>query len=1413
MNGYYELTDPQKSIWITEQYFKNTNINNISGIFYAKKQLDFNILSKTLNIIIKENIAMRTRLIIKDGKTLQFFKEYNEEIFEKVEFKDKSSLEKFCDETNYNWHFNCFDSKLYKIYLFKLKETGEKGFFIIINHMIGDAWAVSLIANEIDRIYSNLVNNIEPVNSNKSYIKKIEKEEKYRNSDKINKDKEYWNKIYSNNIELESMETSDILINAKRLKFDIDSNLINKIKEKGYSFFLSFLSVLSIYNSKVTNKKNIFVGIPILNRGNQEEKHTMGMYVNTVPFRIDVENCSFQDFMQKMKENQYALFKHKELSYEEIYKIAKSNLPSVKYLFDITLSYQNARNNSQTSKLNYKTKWIFNKNISDSLDIHIEDFDDVGKLTILYDYQTKKYSKEDIEYLHKRLMNIFNQVMSNEKILLSDIKLITEEDKKVIMKNNQLEVKYPIDSNIIQLFKERVNKTPNSIAIKFENENLTYKELDIRSNIVANYLLKKKIKKNEIVGILLPRSMELFVCILGILKIGATYMAIDVDYPDNRIGYMIADSKTDYCISNIEQIKRIENIVNCIKIEEIKRQKNNINDVNIKIQPTDLSYIIYTSGSTGKPKGVMASHRNIINYIYSFQNEFKLTTADCILQQFSPSFDAFTEEFYPALINGIKIIAVDKKDITNVEKLENIIRDNNITIISCAPLLLNEFNKMKKLNSVKIFISGGDVLKKEYYSNLIKNAKIYNTYGPTETTVCSAYHNCKGNETTNIPIGKTIANYKNFIVNEDNNLLPKGFIGELCIGGDGLTKGYLNNEELTKSKFIKLKEINENVYKTGDLCKINKEDEIEFIGRKDTQLKIRGYRINLDEIEKSILDYPGISNSIVIDFEDKNGKKMLCCYYISQNVIIRKELMEYLEKLLPLYMIPTVYIKVDKIPTNVSGKINKIELPNPIKYLNTLKEHYIKPSNYTEEVLEEKFKKILNMEKISIDTNLFELGADSLSIIEFQTIAINENWRITTQEIFENPTIKALANIIDKEIVERNTYQKKLDQIEILKMKVNSNRKEIKNILLTGATGYLGIHILNYLLEDNNEYNIYCLIRGSNKEFSYERLKKLYETYFNKELSQYKNLITINGDMTLEKFGLSDKLYNQLVNKIDTVYNVAANVKHYGVYEVFYKTNVIGTKNVVEFALEANCNLNHISTISVSGQISSIYTKKVFDENEFFIGQNYIENVYVRSKFEAESYVLEAIKEKKLCAQIYRVGNITGRYTDGVFQKNIENNAFYSKLKTIIVGKVAPKSILNIKVDLTPVDLLSKAIVELSKKKSKNLIVYHLYNNNIISIKDIIEMLNKLKYKIKEVEDSEFKNILIESRNKIYSIDNELYNTEKKSNIDINCDKTIRELDKINFEWNKIDSSYISKVLKYMEKCNFISKEKMDEEN
>ncbi|MEI3430811.1 MAG: SDR family oxidoreductase [Clostridia bacterium] len=578
---------------------------------------------------------------------------------------------------------------------------------------------------------------------------------------------------------------------------------------------------------------------------------------------------------------------------------------------------------------------------------------------------------------------------------------------------------------------------------------------------------------------------------------------------------------------------------------------------------------------------------------------------------------------------------------------------------------------------------------------------------------------------------------------------------------------------------------------------------MEYIGRCDFQIKINGYRIETGEVQSQILKYPNIKDCYVIDMQIKNNKE-LCAYYVENKHVDIDDLISTLDKKLPNYMIPKHFIKMGSLPMTVNGKINRKELPLP-----TIKRKVaiVKPANTIEELLCNIFCKVLEIEEISTVENIFNYYVDSLSLIKIQTILYSEGYNLDTQDFYNNKTIKSLADKIINGSASEEDYAENFKDVNF---SISDLQKDIttninfKNIFLFGATGFLGIHILHELLLNTNS-NIYCLIRRKNGSIPRQRLEEKLKFYFsNENLEKYKDrIIILEGNLLDEHFGLDKVVYNKLIRDIDICIHSAALVKHYGDYNLFHQTNVVSTEKIIDFCNEGHSVLEYISTISVSGYGLVNTPDTTFTENNLYIGQNYKENVYVHSKFEAEYLIIEACKNTNLIASIYRVGNLSNRYTDGVFQENAYENSSLNRIIACINLNCYPKEFQTFPLEFSPVDICAHNIVKLLPDQNKNLNIYHLYNNNVTNFLNIQHLLEKNNIYLKAISSEDFKKLLIEQSNNYFGFAN-IINNKVTSNLNISNEYTDSILKKLNLNWPIIDDLYIQKIIDYLIKNKFI---------
>lgn len=1424
--NYYNLTGPQKNIWLVDTVNDN-NINNISGIFYVyDNNFNYDIHNSILNKLIKENDAIRIRMELVNGETMQYFQEYQAFQTELVDMTNvtESNIKKYLKKQR-EIKVDILGKELYDFKIIKYKD--KTGIFYKFHHIVADAWSLIQFASQYAKTYEN-INSREKIDIEKrSYIEYINTEEDYYNSAKYESDKTFWKdylKDVNESVSLKSLN-SKISNEAKRYKVKLEKSFNNKLnefcKENKVSSYALFMTALSVYLHRILEKDDFVIGTPVLNRSNFREKQIIGMFISTIPLRIKIkEEATFIELARDISSNLMSIYRHQRFPYaailEDVYKSSKIN----KNLYNISLSYQNARADYPNNK-KYKAIWEAPMHIQNDIDIHVVDINNNGRLEIYYDYLVKLFGSEEIEFIHKRLTTILNQIIDNKNKRIEKAKIISIDEKNILAKKfNNTKSNYNKEKSTVELFEQKVKEEPQKIALCFAQKKFTYLELNEKANQIAHGLIKD-VSVGDTVAILMKRNELLIPTFIAILKCGATYIPIDPEYPIERVNYILEDSKAK-CIVTDEEKVNIQNS-KVININTMNYEKHSKTDLKLKLSIENLAYIIYTSGSTGNPKGVMISNKNLINFLFGINKEVKLNADNNIVSITTISFDIFGLEIWLTLIIGATLVLASEHEQIDAKLLNELCIKNNVDVIQTTPtklrLLTSNKESIKYIKQMKKILLGGESLPEEFINNLKKMTKatIYNVYGPTETTIWSTVKDIS--DRNYITAGKPIQNTEIYILDKKNRILPIGAAGQLAISGDSVSVGYYNNESLTKEKFIYSKEVGKTLYLTGDLAVIDFNSEIKILGRLDFQIKINGQRIELEEIENKISKYNNIKEVIVVL---KDNSKLVCFYSLKDiNIKIQHDkLTEYLQTVLPIYMVPSMFKEIEEFPLTNNSKIDRKEL---LKYdISLYEQQLILPQNIMQQKIYDSWKEIIENEKMGIDSNFFAVG-DSLDAIKLKIELMKSNINVEYADIFKFPTIRKLAQHLEnnEERVEFDIRGYKNDFSEILnknKMTIKANNRiNIGNVLLTGSTGFLGAHIVEELLK-KEKIIIYCLIRKKNNIDVNERLKQTLNYFFG---SKYDNLIgerviAIEGDICEEDLGIEN--YKEITSNIDFVIHSAACVKHYGDKQYFFDINVKATENIANYCLKEDKKMIHISTLSVSGnafesaRIEQTNDKEtIFDETCFYKGQN-VNNVYTYTKFKAEESVLKYM-EKGLQANIIRCGNLTGRYSDLKFQNNVEDNGFVNRIKSIINIGAIPKNCYDMYLEFTPIDLISEFIVKVMQNFNINNNMFHAFNHNHVYIKDFLIILKDMGINIDVIEEKEFSHlinkIMQNSKNeeKILGIINDLNEDnviDYSTNIKIKSDITINYLKSIGFEWKKIDKKYIVKFIKYLIKIKFI---------
>ena len=1422
------LTKPQKLIYDMEKYAGGA-ISVICGGMLIRGKKGTTEIQAAVNELYRLNDALRIRISETDGTVSQKILEYAEQNIPVLRFESKAEMDSYAEKyvkTPLDFYGN-----LCEISVVVLPE--QYGLLVKLHHIIGDAWSLSLLGTQFNKLLNG------DFFEAYSYADYVQTEEKYIQSKRYERDKNFFVEQFKKCDEATYInEKQSDSLNAKRKTFAIDNahaNLINSFAEKNEtSAFMLFTVALSAYmNRTKMNAEKFYIGTAVLNRSGNKEQNTVGMFINTVPMLIELDNeKSFSENLSSVEETALSVFRHERYNYGDVLTNLRKEFNFGEKLYDTMISYQNAK----VGGADAETTWYHGGEQSESLQIHIDDRDSEGIFRVHYDYLTEKFTGDEIEKIHRHICNLLFDGIANPNKKMHELNILTpEEQQKLIYTFNDTAVEYPKDKCVHQLFEEQVKRTPDKTAIIFKDTLLSYFELNELVQKYADILVSLGINKGNVVAVHLERSHRLIVLQLAVLKIGAIFLPVDKRYPIDRIEYMCKDCNVSILVSDDSDDRHIK--ANVITIDEFEQAVPNKKASTVN--NSGICYIIYTSGSTGTPKGCALTGKGLTNFCRNNNTLETLKNREnnvfaCVN---SVSFDYFIAESLLPLTNGYTTVIFDDNESTIQDEFLKIVSENAVNVVMTTPTRLKIYFSDKSdcdvLKQLTCVCTSGEPLMPELLMQIYEkspNAQVYNPIGPSECSVWDIGGRLNKDDGIDIHIGKPIANTQIYIVDKYMKICPIGVTGELCIAGDGVGAGYLNRPELTAEKFIDNPFGEGKLYKTGDLAYWREDGNIAYVGRNDFQVKIRGLRIELGEIENAINSVDGISQSVVVVRKDEAGRQLICAFYTGEEKPA-KEIRDTIGKRLPKYMLPHIFTHIVEMPLTSSGKVNRKALPEiDLNCIYRDAEH-VAPKTQLEKELCGLMKIVLGLDSVGITDNFFDFGGDSLKAIEFVSKAHNEGIYFSLQNVFDYPTVKSLCNFIQGEEVQNVSFAD-VDFSRINKILEKNSTEFLKapqkcnvgNILLAGATGFLGIHILaDYLDKDSG--TAYCLVRGKDNNDSINRLRELLQFYFGDKYAETDRIEVICADLQKDKFGLQDSEYFALAQKVDFVINCAASVKHYGSYKYFYEVNVESVKRLIDFCKYANAKLIHTSTLSVSGNsfgdefdgyISG--EEKHFYESSLYIGQP-LDNVYARSKFEAEKAVLDAMADG-LNANIMRMGFLANRYSDGKFQKNYESNAFLQRIKGIIeLGKVPDYLIKNnLYSEFTPIDEAASAVMTIARHFSAKQTVFHINSTKVVYLGELLQMFNELGFELKIVDGPEFTKALrrtvdkYETEHIFETFINDIDENDQlcyESNIYIENDFTVQYLKLLGFEWSDIDITYIQKYVQYFKRIGYFNEKRL----
>ncbi|MGE5342506.1 MAG: amino acid adenylation domain-containing protein [Candidatus Omnitrophota bacterium] len=1093
---YYPLSSVQKRLYVLHQMDKKGINYNITSFFLVEGEIDQPKLEETFKRLIDRHESFRTsfhpineepvqRIHTGVEFTIDFLTVLTEDTGgegKKVRNEEGETVSVGSVVENFIKFFDLSKAPLMRVGLIEIEESRHL-LAVDMHHIVSDGTSMNIVVHDFMALYQG-----EDLPELQIHYKDFSEWNNKINQTELLK---YQEKFWLNEFEGE-IPVLGIPVDYSRpaiqsfegrcIHFELDQEITGLLKtstlETETTLYMMLLALYNVFLSKVSNQDDIVIGSPIAGRRHADLDKIIGMFVNTLAIRsYPLGEKTFTGFLHEVKEKTLHVFENQDYPYEDLVERVVVNWDTGRNpLFDTMFVLQNAVMQSLAIPGLMLTPYEYENHVS-KFDLTLSVVEEDDRLCLTFEYSTKLFKRGTIERFISYFKNIVKGVIENSDHPLSDFEIITEEEKNRILYDfNDTAAEYPKEKTIHQLFEAQVEKAPSHIALIGQTSvgadprvcpQLSYAELNERSNRFACELIRNGVKPDTIVGIMLERSIEMIIGIFGILKAGGTYLPISPDYPEERANYMMKDSRALLLVTHTVGADP------CVCPGAFNLPLPSVASV-FSVRNSNLAYIIYTSGSTGRPKGTLIEHRSVVNRLNWMQKAYPIGPTDIILQKTPVVFDVSVWELFWWSFYGARLCLLQARGEKNPETIAAAISTYGVTTIHFVPSMLSVFlihleslkngeAEQATLRSLKYVFASGEALGVEHvdrFYRLLMSCnefpRLINLYGPTEATVDVSFFECAP-QAERIPIGKPIDNIALLVLDREWHLQPVGVSGELYIGGIGVARGYLNQPELTFQTFVNKRFCGSffkkgiaspvRVYRTGDLCRWLDDGNIEFLGRMDHQVKIRGFRIELGEIQSRLLKFQGIREVAVLARKGNDGNVYLCAYIVSNQPYEIAELREFLSQGLPDYMIPSFFVALERIPLTGNGKLDRNALPEP--ELKSGK-GYTGPRDDLERELIRIWHMVLNQpaDAIGIDDHFFELGGHSLkaTVMVFRIHQVL-NVQVPLDEMFKRPTIRRLAQYIretvpeafesieqveEKEYYELSSAQKRLYFIHVM---------------------------------------------------------------------------------------------------------------------------------------------------------------------------------------------------------------------------------------------------------------------------------------------------------------------------------------------------------------------------------------------
>ncbi|MBD1909176.1 amino acid adenylation domain-containing protein [Leptolyngbya sp. FACHB-16] len=1395
------LSSMQESLWFLDQLMPNHPFYNVPEAFCLQGCLNVAAMQASFQAIVERHESVRTVFRSVAGKPVQVIQPAPAFPLPVVNLTllNSSDVEQELQAfllKEAQIPFNLAEDLLLRATLFQIGET-EHVLLVNLHHIVTDGWSIAVLLEELATFYQAFTLQQEPALSALPIqyadfaVWQRQGLQRERQADQL----AYWQQQLKDlpllQLPGDRPRPATPTYQGARQFFTLSQSLTQQLKDlsrqSGVTLFVTLLSAFQTLLLHYTGQEDLPVGSLVANRSYSELEKLIGFFVNTLVLRTDVSGApSFRELMQRVRAVTLDAYAHQEFPFEQLVQALHPDRdlnqnPLVQVLFNLQ--------NTPTTVWDVPALTLSHlplDNQTAKFDLLLELTETPTGLTGFFEYSTDLFNGATIARILANFQMLLETIVANPDQSIVEMALLTDAEQRQINTWNDTRANYP-NVCLHQLIEAQAERNPDAIAIQtsantaeLHDQVLTYRMLNQRANQLAHHLQSLGVQPNVLVGVCMERSLDLIVGLLAILKAGGAYVPLDPAYPQERIAFMLEDAQVKVLLTQQSLLEKLpDHSAKTVCVDSDWEAIATASPENplSSVQPDNLAYVLYTSGSTGKPKGVQIEHHSIVNLLTFMRQEPGLTEHDVLLAVTTVSFDIAAVELYLPLVVGARSVMVSRCVASDAAQLVKALERSQATFMQATPatwrlLLAAGWQGSPNLR----IVCCGEALSRDLAKCLLDRCHtLWNMYGPTETTIYSTLHRVK-DEGTLVPIGRPVANTQIHLLAQRGEKwipVPVGVPGELYIGGDGLARAYWNRPDLTAERFVEIQVGDAcwdakakrpiRLYKTGDLARYLPDGTIEYLGRLDHQVKIRGFRIELGEIETALSQHPNVRENIVIAREDQENQRLVA-YVVSRHLKgtthLVPELRAFLKRKLPEFMVPSAFVMMDALPITPNGKADRRALPTPTCDRPDLHEAFVAPRTATEHQLAAIWRQTLGIQQVGVHDSFFELGGHSLLAAQIlfqihQTFGVE----LALRTIFLAPTIAELALVIADlqagvgEGERAIALPLNLHAESVLDSSIDptglpiAHHLEPRNVLLTGATGFLGAYLLHEILEQT-QATVYCLMRADQATDAAQRLQRSLEFYSLWKGERSTRIIPVVGDLSLPRFGLSEQQFSDLAASIDVIYHNASWVNFVYPYSVLKTANVEGTKEMLRFASQTQVKAVHfLSSLGVYAPAAYadgwIQEQDLPDRTAGLYG-------YTQTKWVSEN-LIRAAQARGIPAAIYRPAWIEGHTQTGVCN---HSDFLRSMIKGCLQLGIAPDW--NMPVDIVPVDFVSQTIVHLSKQACTVVgNAFNLSNPSTISWQHLMNWLRERGYPLRLLPYAEW---IVEAIARIRSTpDNALY--------------------------------------------------------